>query len=89
MKLYQPLRKHIEGKPLSQKQEDILVQLDSYNELRYPRQYTPVEIGTDDWMNIDELIDSLWDQMPSELLSILYEIDPTKKGGRVLMKKKI
>lgn len=86
--LYGCLKPCLDGKPFSVEQNGLLQKLDSYYELRYPRQHAPIETGTDDWLPIEELLDTLWDQMPKELSSVLFEIVPTKKGGRVLMKKK-
>jgi HEPN domain-containing protein len=88
--LYGCLKPYLDGTPFSTEQEDFLRQLDSYYELRYPRQHDPIETGTDDWVLIDKLLDTLWAQMPEELLSVLSEIvGLSEKGGRVLMKKKV
>ncbi|MGA8146906.1 MAG: HEPN domain-containing protein [Gallionellaceae bacterium] len=89
VQLYSGLKPYLNGKPFSKEQEGLLQKLDSYYELRYPRQHEPIEIGSEDWLHIDELLDTLWDQMPNELLSVLFEIDPKINGGRILMKKKI
>jgi hypothetical protein len=87
--LYEPLKPYLDGKPFSTEQEVLLRTLDSYYELRYPRQHDPIETGNDDWLPIEQLLDTLWDQMPAALSSVLFEIVPTKKGGRVLMEKKV
>jgi len=86
--LYGSLKPHLDGPPFSREQEELLQRLDTYYELRYPRQHDPIETGSDDWLPIEKLLDTLWDQMPKELSSVLFEIAPNKKGGRVLMEMK-
>lgn len=63
--------------------------LEVYAELRYPNRNLPIEIGSDQWSAIASFRDELWRQMPSEFMAIIKAIDPLKKGGRVLMQKKI
>ena len=63
--------------------------LDIYEELRYPNRNSPIEIGSDGWDKVEALYDELWKQMPKELETIVNSLTPLRKGGRVLMEKKI
>ena len=64
--------------------------INQFYNLRYPRRVEgPIEIGTDMLENIESVLDSLWKQFPGALVELYNEIDPFKKGGRVLMEKRI
>jgi len=66
-----------------------LSELDKFYLLRYPRQKDgPVEVGSDQLEHLDALLEALWKVMPKQLVEIYEKIDPTMKGGRILMKKK-
>jgi len=65
-----------------------LEQLDLFYELRYPRRHDPVETGSEDWGQINDLVNAIWAAMPQVLLDKLDEMDATRKGGRVLMRRK-
>jgi HEPN domain len=70
--------------------ETFLAELDRLFLLRYPRRKGgAVEVGSDQLALLDVLLDALWKAMPSELIETYEKIDLTKKGGRILMKKKI
>jgi len=70
--------------------ETFLTDLDKFYLLRYPqRKGGSVEVGSDQLKHLDNLLDSLWQKMPQELVGAYEKIDPHKKGGRVLMKKRI
>jgi len=47
-----------------------------------------VEVGSDQLEHLDALLEALWKVMPKQLVEIYEKIDPTMKGGRILMKKK-
>ena len=63
--------------------------LELYEQLRYPNQNFPIEVGSDQWPAIHSLRNELWRQMPLELQKVANGINPLRKGGRVLMEKKI
>jgi hypothetical protein len=58
---------------------------------RYPRRAdgATIEIGSDQVIKFEELLASLWQMLPSELIEAYNTLDRTKKDGRVLMRKKI
>jgi hypothetical protein len=63
--------------------------LNEFGELRYPNRNKPVEIGQDHWEAIALLASDLCNAMPEAITEALAKIDPTKKSGRVLMKRSI
>ena len=70
--------------------EAFLNELDKFYLLRYPRRKDgAVEVGSDQLTPLDALLHRLWKAMPKELVETYEKIDRTKKGGRVLMKKRI
>ncbi len=70
--------------------DTFLAELDKFYLLRYPRRKEgPVEVGSDQLGHLDALLEALWEAMPKELVEKYEKIDRTRKGGRVLMKKKI
>ncbi len=70
--------------------EAFLSQLDKFYLLRYPRKKgDAVEVGSDQLKHLNALLDALWAKMPKELVETYKKIDRTRKGGRVLMRKKI
>lgn len=70
--------------------EGFLAELDEFYLLRYPRRRGgAVEVGTEHLEHLDSLHKALWGSMPEELRETYEKIDPTRKGGRVLMEKKI
>jgi HEPN domain-containing protein len=74
---------------LSSEDAGTMTLLDAYSELRYPNLNQPVEVGTQQQAQVELLMDTLWAQMPASLYEAVHSMDPLKKGGRVLMKKKI
>lgn len=81
--LHGDLVKSSRAPTLSDEQARTLLLLDRYSELRYPNRNDPVEVGTDDLSAVRNLM------LPGELLLELSRVDVLKKGGRVLMKKRI
>lgn len=63
--------------------------LDAYDYLRYPNRNQPVEVGDEDLPKIRTLVLYLIDSMPAELKIAASKIDPLRKGGRLLARKKI
>jgi hypothetical protein len=89
-KLYGDLKAHDNKIDLGNENDKFLKELDEFYSLRYPRKKQgPIEIGLDTLNTFDKLLDSLWKLFPDELIDICNKIDPTKKGGRVLMAKEI
>jgi len=70
--------------------ERFLEELDKFYLLRYPRRKNgAVEVGSDHLELLNAFLGALWNAMPEELVESYEKIDHTKKGGRILMKKKI
>jgi hypothetical protein len=63
--------------------------LDQYEQLRYPRANSPIEIGSEDFPKVKGLVESLYLRMPQEMLEAHNNIDVLSKGGRLLMKRPI
>jgi len=88
--LYDKLKTHDNKNNLGTENEEFLKELDKLYLLRYPRKKEgPVEVGSDMLTIFDNFLESLWRNLPDEMIDIYNRIDPTKKGGRVLMQKKI
>jgi HEPN domain-containing protein len=68
--------------------EEILKTLDVFYELRYPKTVNPIEIGDDDWSNIEALFEHLIFILPDEIQQALRQINHTEKGNRILMRRK-
>ncbi len=62
---------------------------DLYEMLRYPNPNNEIEVGDDDWVKIDCLLATIWNQAPEIFHKFTKSVDPTRKGGRILMKRKI
>jgi len=88
--LYDKLKTHDNRINLGTQNEGFLKELDKLYFLRYPcKKEGPVEVGSDMLEAFDRLLDSLWRVLPKEIVEIYNNIDPTRKGGRILMEKKI
>ncbi len=75
---------------LGTENENFLKELDKFYMLRYPcRKEGPIEVGSDMLVQFEKLLDSLWQLLPDEMKDIYNRIDRTKKGGRVLMEKRL
>ena len=61
--------------------------LSNFVELRYPNKNKPIEIGEEDIDQIYDLANSIWLQMPDDLIVKFEALPSTKKGGRVLMQR--
>lgn len=84
-KLYKLVKKS--GFILKTTEEDILNKVNQFYHLRYASPTKPIEIGDEDWANIEHLANSLLSNFPEETLKKLYDTDYYEKGGRILMKK--
>lgn len=88
--LFNALKKKDSALDIGTENEEFLTALDKFYLLRYPRRKDgPVEVGSNHLNQLDALLDELWRQFPKELIETYEKIDRTKKGGRVLMRKKI
>lgn len=85
--LWKKIEKADPAVSLSGSARKTLALLDEYEKLRYPNRKDPIEIGTDDWPQVKALEKELWAQMQDEFESLVSELDPLQKGGRVLMKR--
>jgi HEPN domain-containing protein len=73
--------------PLTNEQKRLIKKLDQFEELRYPNPQKAMEIGDEDWESINSLANFLLGKLPKKLREEFKEIDPTKKGGRIVMSK--
>ena len=90
VELFDALKKKDKSLDIGSDNEAFLAQLDKFYLLRYPRKKgDAVEVGSDQLKHLDALLDALWAKMPKELIETYEKLDRTKKGGRVLMRKKI
>jgi len=88
--LYKELKAYDNKIDIGAENENLLRELDKFYELRYPRRKEgPIEVGSDMLMQFEKLLNSLWQLLPDEMIDIYNRIDQTKKGGRVLMQKKV
>jgi HEPN domain-containing protein len=87
--LYATLREADHVGDLPEASASTLGLLNEFGELRYPNRNKPVEIGQDHWEAIALLASDLCNAMPDAITEALAKIDPTKKAGRVLMKRRI
>ncbi len=69
-------------------QNRTLEKVNSFIELRYPNEKSPVEIGSDDWDQIENLYEFLIFTLPDNIQEQIQNIDRGIKGGRVVMEKK-
>jgi HEPN domain-containing protein len=79
------------GQDLSLQGKNIqwIQELDNHYSLRYPPEPKPIETGSDDWDKTEKLFLELCFHMPEPLQEKIQRLDYTKKGYRILMKKKI
>lgn len=70
---------------MSMSQSATLCELDLYQELRYPEPGGSPEIGTDSIDSVGDLVQAIWDQAPAHFTNYFDQIDPSKKGKRILM----
>lgn len=90
VEIYEQLKTRNNFLVIGVKNEEFLAELDRFYLLRYPRRNRgPVEVGSDQLPQFDALLDALWQSFPNELVEIYNKIDPTRKGGRRLMEKKV
>lgn len=66
-------------------QKTTLVDLSSFEKLRYPNQKNPIEIGDEDIEKINSLAETILSQLPEELMKKYDQLPFGKKSGRVLM----
>lgn len=89
MILYDRLVSEAGASQLTDMQRALLAVLNNYGELRYPNRKRPTEIGNENWLAIEVLVDQIVHSMPASLELAIGMIASTNKAGRVLMKKPI
>jgi len=62
--------------------------INTYNDLRYPKIISPIEIGLDDLPKIIEFREYIESEIPNEMKIQIKNISVLNKGNRVLMVKK-
>jgi len=74
---------------LTERELQTLAYIEKFKDLRYPSLISrnPVEIGSADIDQINQLADTIWQQMPDQLVTEYGEISHGKKAGRVFMKR--
>lgn len=87
--LYDVLAKKYGASPLSGEHQRVLKMLDQFEQLRYPNPKQPTDIGDADLPHIEALVGHLCRAMPQSIPEALEKIEAGRKGGRVLMRKKI
>jgi HEPN domain-containing protein len=87
--LYDVLQKKHGVAPLDDEQQQVLKMLDQFEQLRYPNPKQPTEIGDEDLLRTEVLVGHLCRSMPKAISEALEKVEPGRKGGRVLMRKKI
>ena len=87
--LVEQLRANGQELNLSEQENEVLKIVDAYGELRYPDPTHGTEIGNDDLEKISNLLNKIWEQTPESFDKYFESINPTRKGRRVLMRKKI
>lgn len=87
--LAQQLRDKGQVLNLSKEENEVLGIADEYSELRYPNPRKGVEVGSDDCNKLDALLNRIREQTPTAFDGYFRSINPTRKGGRVLMERKI
>lgn len=69
-------------------QNRTLEKVNSFYDLRYPKEKDPIEIGSDDWDQIENLYEFLIFTLPNDIQEQIQNIDRGIKGGRIVLKKK-
>ena len=88
--LYKKIKEKNDAVSVSASSEEFLSELQNFYQLRYPcRAKGPVEVGSDHLEKFNNFLDDLWAKLPSEMVEVYEKLDRTRKGGRVLMRKKI
>lgn len=87
--LYDVLEKQFGAEPLGAERQRVIKMLDQFEQLRYPNPKMPTEIGDEDLPHIEALVGHLCRAMPKSIPEALEKIQPGRKGGRVLMRKRV
>jgi len=90
VEIYRQLKNRNNSLDIGVKNEEFLAELDRFYLIRYPRRNKgPVEVGSDQLPQLDAFLNALWQNFPNELVEIYNKLDHARKGGRLLMKKKV
>ncbi len=87
--LLKQLKASVPSLSFTQTEEQTIDYLSNFLELRYPDKNNPVAIGEEDIEQIDVLANSLWKQMPDNLIKSFESLSSNKKAGRILMSRPI
>lgn len=87
--LYAQLTQQYGAPKLKPEQASTLEMLDKFERLRYPNPKQPTEVGDSDWSDIELLVGFICRSMPPVISEALDKAQFGRKGGRVLMEKKI
>ncbi len=85
--LYISLKSLNSAMALQEEQIKALRLVNEFSALRYPSTEKPIEIGDEDWDQIQSLWDYYMRKLPAEMRTEFRSIDPTTKSGRILMKR--
>lgn len=83
-RLYISLKSLNSAMALQEEQIKALRLVNEFSALRYPSTEKPIEIGDEDWSQIELLWDYYMAKLPGEMRTEFKSIDPTIKGGRRL-----
>jgi HEPN domain-containing protein len=87
VKLFTEIRQHDASFDLDKKGRKLLAAINCFAGLRYPNPREPITIGDTDWQKTLSLYYALVRAMPRHLREEIARRDPTRKGGRVLMRR--
>jgi HEPN domain-containing protein len=87
VKLFTEIRQHDVSFDLDRKQRKVLAAINCFAGIRYPNPEEPITIGDTDWQRTLSLYKALLQAMPQSLREEMARRDPTRKGGRVLMRR--
>lgn len=87
--LYAQLSQEYGAPKLEPEKTSVLEMLDQFEQLRYPNPKEPTEVGNSDWTDIESLVGFLCRSMPTAISEAMEKAEFGRKGGRVLMRKKI
>jgi HEPN domain-containing protein len=87
--IFKELRLHNPTFSLPQRHLKTLALVSRFVELRYPDPKGSRSLGDSHWKRIQALYAAIAGAMPTKLQEELRRVDPTKKGGRVLMERRL
>lgn len=88
VRLFTEIRQHDSSFDLSPTHMRTIAKLNVFFRLRYPNPREPVEIGDTFWRKVESLFRAVNSATPATLKKKAAQRDHTKKGGRILMRRK-